>query len=204
MKIYTFLLFTAVFMFSCKDNTPDIPKTTLKITVYDATAWAPTSGDTPAVGAKVIIYNEEENYEFTTDSNGNISCDKLFVYGEYLIKVVKDDLSNMITQARYENDSVGYITNGIFKNQAELDARTFYFSGNDKIYTQPDAQIGDLRFLDIDDDLKLNSHDWAHGLYYQHKPFKDINYDGIVDENDMVNGDYVLEGTASLEIWIGK
>ncbi|MBI9063567.1 MAG: hypothetical protein JEZ14_16410 [Marinilabiliaceae bacterium] len=133
----------------------------VKFTVFDCTnrsAENPTSELAP--NAKISIFKDisskkELIEEITTDENG-----VAFLYGykdwEYYFLTDKKGAVNLID---------GYIVNGIFENQAEIDN---YPSQN-----QP-SQIGDLKFMDTNGDGMVDAGDKV-----DHRRIWDIPENGV-------------------------
>ena len=70
----------------------------------------------------------------------------------------------------------GYKTDGIFQNQAEIDAYSYVDENNNTLLIQPDARPGDIKFVDIDGDGAIAEGDrtnignaipdWTYGLNF--------------------------------------
>lgn len=107
----------------------------------------------------------------------------------------------------------GFKTNGIFQNQTELNSHTT----EDGTLIQPDAQVGDLRFVDQNNDGNLNDDDVVTignpfpdfygnvnvNLRYKKVDFSMQWYASV--GNDVYNGnrEYIISGTQGLNVQAG-
>ncbi len=118
----------------------------VKFTVYDCTnrsAEDPTAELAP--DAKIMIYKDvtgkkELIEELTTDENG-----EALLYGSR--KIVYYFLANRDGAVNVIN---GYIVNGIFKSQEDIDMSP---------QQEQPSQIGDLKFMDVNQDGLVNKDD---------------------------------------------
>lgn len=156
IKILTtlFLLLTV----ACQENNEEnSPLPIVKFTVYDCTN---RSAENPipvlAPGAKIRIYNDVSGNkklidELTADENG-----ETLLYGDrkvvYYFLADKNGAVNVID---------GYIVNGIFKSQEDIDTSPKQ--------VQP-SNIGDLKFLDLNQDLLVDEYDKVDYVRIWHMP----------------------------------
>jgi len=121
-------------------------KPIVKFTVRDCSSWSPESPYVPQPNATINVYTSAQNvgtsktYEvLTSDQNG-----EAVLYGlrtnNYYITSEKDNKSNIIN---------GYVLNGRYNTQAEVDSYPLV----------PNAKVGDLKFMDINGDGKLDLND---------------------------------------------
>lgn len=120
-------------------------KPIIKFTVYDCSDWTPESFSVPKASATIKVYTNAENVG-TTKTYDVLTTDEdaqAILYGlrtnNYYFTVEKDNKSNIVN---------GYVLLGTYNTQEEVDGSP-----------DPDAQIGDLKFMDINGDGILNSDD---------------------------------------------
>lgn len=123
---------------------------------------------------------------------GNISYlkNKLINLGNSDGFEMKDNVHQLGNVSRAENGEVypyfyGYKTGGIFQNQAQIDA----YVNNKGEKLQPNAEPGDVIFIDTDKDGKINDSDrtkigkgtpdWTYGLNFQ-ASWKDIDFSMLI------------------------
>ena len=146
--------------------------------VYDASKWtADLRAGAEADGAIIKLYTDsvaftakQPSFTATADSAG-----RAYFYhvpaGNYLFTVEKDNLSNIAEKTLVGGVQKGFVTTGIFQNNTEI------FNSS-----QPNAQLGQLRYRDQNGDNKITD---ADRRCYDMV----MLYDGIV---------------ANKIIWIGK
>ena len=122
--------------------------------------------------------------DFNFRVNGNVSYlkNKLVEYGNESGWANLDSFQNIGTVSRAENGMpfpyfYGYKTDGIFQNQAEIDAYTYTDENGATSLIQPSAKPGDVRFVDVNNDGVINDDDrtyigkgtpdWTWGLNFQ-------------------------------------
>jgi len=125
------------------------------MTVYDGTQW---TVDLPAgksaLGATVNLYVDSSAYLAKTPAYtaSTDSIGKAYFYHvtarNYLFTVDKGDLSNIVVKKSIGGLMKGFVTTGIFQNKSDI-----YSSA------QPQAQIGQLRYRDMDGDNKITDAD---------------------------------------------
>lgn len=131
------------------------PKIQVILTILDATTWTPENTDlTVAPDAIIKIFASQSSfnsnipeYIYTSDINGLVNISGLMQDHEYLMVVVKNDLSNILN---------GYIIQKTYDSQAEIDTSP----------SQPGAYVGGPKYLDVNADWVLNSYDrlWHDGF----------------------------------------
>jgi hypothetical protein len=208
MKKINYLIPVILMIMSCTEEKSDDKKITdpvLKVMVYDATSWTPSSNADLAESASVKIFDEFNNYEQTTDSSGSAYFKGLMANNSYFVVVDKGDLSNLLEQVIINNEIFGLPTNGIFQNQSEIDDQPYHIEyDGDTIFAQPNAQVGDLRLSDVNADGVINENDKTRGFAFDYLPYVDVNGDMIINNSDKINGKFVLVDSVKIEIWIGK
>jgi hypothetical protein len=113
-----------------------------KLTVYDCSVWTVAVPKIATEGAVIKIFSKEEDVNtsktfdvLTTDQAGN--ADFYGVKGtSYFVTIAKDNKSNIIS---------GYILDGRYDNQAEIDSSPIYAN----------AAVGGLKFKDINEDGRV-------------------------------------------------
>jgi hypothetical protein len=113
-----------------------------KLTVYDCSVWTVVVPRIAAAGAVIKIFSKAEDVNtsktfdvLTTDQAGNADF-----YGvkatSYFVTVAKDNMSNIIN---------GYVLDGRYDNQAEIDSSPIYAN----------AVVGGLKFKDVNGDWRV-------------------------------------------------
>lgn len=121
-----------------------------ELMILDATSWTVEDNNLKSIqGAIVKLFasqssfdNNLPDYTALSDENGMIYLYDLPALEEYLMLVEKDDLSNIVD---------GYLIQGVFNNQAEIDTSPF----------QTGAYVGGLKFIDYNGDGVINVVDKA-------------------------------------------
>ncbi|PQV48237.1 TonB-linked SusC/RagA family outer membrane protein [Jejuia pallidilutea] len=117
--------------------------------------------------------------DFTLGLNLNVSTNEskaksLAPGNEQLLGQKREDLGNRFIKITEVGQTVGlfygFKTDGIFQNQTELNSHT----SEDGTVIQPNAQVGDIRFVDTNEDGQLNDED----LQIMGDPFADF-YGGL-------------------------
>ena len=132
-------------------------------------------GESKPTGNVGIMNNSgvefELGYKFTVGDfnfrlNGNASYLKntLIEYGNDSGWANLDSFQNIGTVSRAQNGMpfpyfYGYKTDGIFQNQAEIDAYTYTSESGVVNVIQPSAKPGDVRFVDVNNDGVINDDD---------------------------------------------
>lgn len=124
-------------------------------------------GDVQNTGFDIELGYNKSFGDWKVGLNGNISYFKnkvnritegLEVYGLSGIQSMNGFLNNNVSYVRV-GDAMGTFyglkTNGIFQNQAEIDA----YVGSDGTPIQPDARPGDFRWSDVNGDGAINADD---------------------------------------------
>jgi hypothetical protein len=157
MKNLIILIIIAFAFISCEKKA-DTYKVTFEIHNAETITIEGDLG-TVVSGAIVKLYknkttdNDKPDFEGTTDQNGLITFNVL-ISGEYIIVIEKDEMSNIIMQEIKNNLTIGYVINGVFMNQEEIDNSI-----------QHGAAPFDIKFCDINADSILNNQDKAPGNY---------------------------------------
>lgn len=131
------------------------------ITVYDCSNWTPSINRTPATNTEIKVYLRREDVNtsktfdiLTTDQNA-----KAELYGQkgigYFITINKDNKSNIVN---------GYIIEGRYNNQAEVDAA---FDQN--------AIIGGFKYKDMNGDGRV----WPDDRYNSDLIYFYSSYTGV-------------------------
>ena len=155
MKKILFPLFIVLLLQACEEKADSYK---IKIGVVDGESWTLENTDlTPVPGAAVMLYKGKNtdddlpDFNGVTDQNGEVVFNVL-ISGEYLVIIEKGNMSNVIIHAEKDNLTVGYVIEGVFANQAEVDS-----------YVQPSAEPGDLRIKDLNADGLISVDDMAPG-----------------------------------------
>ena len=136
-----------------------------------------------------------------TDGQSGKAVFENFEIDIYTIQVTKDNLSNIIDK---DNSGKGFVAIGIFQNQAEINAYTDLFGD----LLQPDANPGDLKIDDLNNDYKIDDKDRVSETFYI--PYVDVNGDLIIDEFDKViinkEGElgYQIKENLDMDTYIGR
>ena len=166
----------------------------MTITVYNAEDWTVASPQPVCSGAVVTLTSSTLTFTGTTNDEGKAVFED-FTVDIYSIQVTKGDLSNIVDK---NISGKGFVGIGIFQNQAEIDNYTDY-SGH---LIQPNAQPGDLKLYDSNWDYNINDLDRVTITYYI--PYEDVNFDLIVNEDDKLNGEYVIKKNIDMDVFIAK
>ncbi len=138
---------------------------------------------------------------FDVDFSGNISYvqnkildlgeDKTFLPGLQRFGPQGIELTRTIVGQAYES-FYGYKTDGLFQNQADIQN----YTNDDGIRLQPNAQPGDIRFVDVNDDGVLNEDDrtiigdptpdWTYGF---NMGFKYMGFDLLLFGQGVLGND---------------
>lgn len=131
--------------------------------------------------------------DFSMDLNLNVSTNEstakeLAVGNEQLFGQKREDLGNRFIKITEEGGRVGlfygFKTDGIFQNQTELNSHT----SEDGTIIQPNAQVGDIRYEDLNHDGILNDED----LQTIGDPFADF-YGGLTANLQYKNIDFSMQ-----------
>ncbi|MEX2594231.1 MAG: PKD domain-containing protein [Anditalea sp.] len=130
-----------------------IPHLAVELTIYSVTNWTAENPENAVVpNATILLYKERPNssdlgepdYTFTSDENGKVMFYDEEVLAECFI-VEKDEESNIVN---------GYVTDGVFQNQEEVDNST-----------QEGATVGGLKYADSNNDGVISAADQTPCAY---------------------------------------
>lgn len=163
--------------------------------------------------------------DWSFKAGGNISYlkNKLINLGNSDGFEMKDNVHQLGNVSRAENGEVypffyGYKTAGIFQNQAQIDA--YVNSKGEKL--QPNAEPGDVIFVDVNEDGKISdtdrtkigkgTPDWTYGLNFQ-AAWKDFDFsmliagsigNDIFDATRRIDLRYVNLSSEMMDRWHGE
>lgn len=182
-------------------------------------------GDMENSGVEIDLGYKFHSGDWNFRVGGNISYlkNKLIKLGNADGFEMYDNVHQLGNVSRAENGEVypffyGYKTNGIFQNQAQIDA--YVNSKGEKL--QPNAAPGDVIFVDYDNNGVINDSDrtkigkgtpdWTYGLNFQ-ASWKDIDFsmlisgtlgNDIFDATRRLDLKYVNLSTEMLDRWHGE
>ena len=119
-----------------------------ELTIKDGTTWSAVNPSLDNVqNATVKLFANQSSFDnnlpdftATSDVNGIVKLYDLPIQEQYFLVVEKGDLKNIVD---------GYIITGVFQNQAEIDSSPW----------QTGAQVGELKYTDVNADGIINSED---------------------------------------------
>jgi hypothetical protein len=191
-----FLLCVTLVLVSCdtKDENSEPENSDMTITVYNVEEWSVTSPQPVCSGAFVELKSATHTLTATTNDEGEAVFEN-FEANRYTIEITKDDMSNLIDK---DISGRGFVAIGIFQNHAEIDDYTNIFGD----LMQPGAVPGDIKIFDSNWDYIIDERDKV--LSTEYIPYVDVNADFIVNEDDMVNGAYVIKDNLDMDTYIGR
>ena len=197
MKKLTYIVLgIALTFFGCekKDENPNSDIRDITITVYNAEEWSYNTPQPYCSGAVVKLISLQHTFTEMTDEEGK-AVFKDFEVNIYEIQVTKDNLSNILDK---DTSGKGFVAIGIFQSQQEIDNYSL----------QPDANPGDLKIHDLNNDNRIDDNDRVSETFYV--PYIDMNADLIINELDKViinnQGEmgYQIKENLDMDIYIGR
>lgn len=151
------VVYTVKSVLTATTVTDELQSTSIEVSVWDATQWVAVTKPKGAAlaGATVVLYRTQQNYadsveaySAVSDGNGK-ALFKSINPGTYYIKVVSGAKSNIFNRSAKQGGLyTGYAGNGVFQNQAEIDANL-----------ADGANPGDFKWLDANGDGRINDSD---------------------------------------------
>ncbi len=148
-------------------------------------------------GFETSLTYRKSKGDFTFDITGNLSIvdNKVTSLGQGGVPIIEQ--ANITTVGHPLASFYGLVHDGIFQSQAEIDA---YTSSNGTVI-QPDAKVGDLRFIDQNDDGSIT---FSEDRVITGSPFADfefgLNFSGKYKQFDF---SLFLQGTVGNEVFNG-
>ncbi|SDD75621.1 SusD family protein [Mucilaginibacter pineti] len=177
------VVFTIKTALSGTSTGDELQTTTLEITVWDGSKWtAAAPKGVVAAGAIVKLYRTQQNYaddspaayQVLSNTDGTATF-KSITPGTYYIAVNLDDKSNVFSKSSQKVNGIylGFADAGIFQSAADISGYA----------AQTGAAVGDFKWLDANQDGKIDDND-KMGIPYE----KGIAVDGILKKTEVTIG----------------